>query len=167
MKIKSKKDAVIIDKCLDGLTGLNSIGLFSNSVILKLRDINLSENAKDSEILEKAILLKNTGDYEQVSILTTDKGRDGDKTFRKFYKGISIIYLKQSNYEKIKETLRKSNIKNLKSISGLNVRIYGDKIEKTGFAKYDKSQKTHIKYLKPKNFTTKKKITKNVLNQLL
>jgi len=147
MKRKSKKDLVIIDKCLNGITGLESCSCFSNSIFFNIENIGLKENASDRKILDKTIKIKESGEYNNVSIITKDKGRDGDKTLRGGYKNISIIYLGFHNISKIPSNFR---IKNLESISGYNVRIYKDKIEKTKFKKYGKEQITHTKFLKNK-----------------
>lgn len=145
---ESKEDLVILDQCLDGITGLEQINLFKNSKIIRLIDIDLKENSSDSEILEKAKLIARSGEYLSVTILTADKGGDNDKTFTDPQKDVSIICC---SYINIVEKFKNSGLKSLSQWKDHRVEVYEHEVRKTKVPKYGKSQQTKIE-----NITNKK-----------
>jgi len=146
---KEKNDLVILDYCLSGITGLDQLPLFKNSKIVRLQDLGLNQNSLDKEIIDKAIVLAESNEYLSVSILTEDKGRDGDKNLTTPHKKIVIIYCSHKNLiEKIKDSY--SSIKNLSQWTGHYVEIYDVEVRKTKFPKYDQTIQTKIEHLKNK-----------------
>lgn len=159
MKRKSKNDLVIIDNSSDvnnndNITELKSLKAFSNATVCKLtnRSVGLSASTKDPTILETAKQLSKTGNYRTITIITQDKGRDGDDTFKKKYIGIGIIYHSQS--AKVVKTIKENSIINdLKSISGYLIEISPEMVKKTKCSKDGETQQTHIKRIKKKSFS--------------
>jgi len=158
MKIKSKSDLVIIDNSSDinnndDITELKSLKAFSNATVCKLTNgnIGLSASTKDPTILETAKQLSKTGNYRTITIITQDKGRDGNDTFKKGYTDIGIIYHSQ-NAKVVKIIKENLIINDLKSISGYLVEISPEVVKKTKCPKYGKTQQTHIKRIKKKPF---------------
>jgi len=161
MKIKSKNDLVIIDNSSnvnssDSITELKSLKAFSNATICKLTDsdvgLSMGTKTEDSIILKKAEQLSKTGNYRTITIITQDKGKDGDVTFKKAYKNIGIIYHSQNT--KVAEMIKENLIVNdLKSISGYLVEVSPKMVKKTKYPKYGKTQQTHIKRIKEKSFS--------------
>lgn len=126
MKVNSKgnKDLVFLDSCTKSFDS-SELKAFSGATFVRNEDIELSNNAKDSDILKKISEIQHTGEYRCVVVITQDKGNDGDKTFTTDYPDLGIVY---STNENLIEKL--NNIKDLKNTINWYTKIHKDKIVK-------------------------------------
>lgn len=149
---RNKPNLVILDKNFPNniTTELKELKAFCNATFRRITDkgVGLPETSEDSEIVQKAQQIYSSKIYESVTVMTSDKGRDGDDTFRKAHKDIGII---RTGYKEIIQKLKSSKIRNLSSLSGWFCKIFPDRTEKTKYAKYESMQQTHVKKSKCKS----------------
>ncbi|HNW96303.1 MAG TPA: hypothetical protein PLQ44_01520 [Candidatus Paceibacterota bacterium] len=141
-KGQNKSDLLILDKCSTlSPEQIKNLKVLSNTKIVRTTDniIGLTQTTQDSQIVQRAIEIYNSGEYRTVNILTEDRGGDNDKTFQTAYRNICIISVKNENINII------NRIKDFCSVSGFLTKIDPDKITKT---KYKDQNRRHITKIK-------------------
>jgi len=145
-KQQNKQDLLILDQCSTVLPEeiKNTKALLNAKIVRTTSEvIGLTQTTQDSEIVKKAIDLYDTNEYRTITILTADRGHDGDTTFQTAYKNIGIISVKNKNINKIKSIIR-----DFSSVSGYLVKIDPRKMIKKKYKKFDKTSTIHIKKIK-------------------
>jgi hypothetical protein len=132
----TKKDLVVFDNCTATID-LSELSAFSNATVLRSTEIGLPHDAKDSDILKELTKDSLSDEYRTITIITQDKGGDGDTTFTTPYDKIAIIY---SRNENLVEKIKKSGINDLKSIKGWYVKLYLNEVIKIKQSKYKKQK---------------------------
>lgn len=145
VKQQNKPDLLILDECSTlSPEQIKNIRAISNAKIVRTNDeiIGLTQGTQDSQIVKKAIELHNSGEYRTTTILTQDRGGDGDETFQTAYKDIGIISVKNKNIDKIKSVIR-----DFRSVSGYLVKIDPVKMTKKKYKKNYGNSIIHTKKL--------------------
>lgn len=146
VKRQNKQDLLILDECSTlSSEQRKNIRAFSNAKIVRTNDeiIGLTQGTQDSEIVQKAIELRDTYKYRTITILTEDRGGDGDETLQTGYKGIGIINVKNKNIINIGSVIR-----DLHSVSGYLVKIDPGKATKKKYKKFWGTPIIHTKKIK-------------------